>query len=67
MAVKRIILIALIILSVCLNVSAESILTGTVTNGRQVPFDFVSVTASPYHSPKNIIASAFTDDKGEFS
>lgn len=66
MDLRKIILPVLTAVSVCCNLFAESVLTGIVRNTHGVPLDLVSILVSPSHSPKTILASAFTDENGQF-
>ena len=45
---------------------SQSNISGVVKNTEGGSVDFVSVIASPTNAPKTILASAFTDENGEF-
>lgn len=47
-------------------VEGQSLISGVVKNADGCGMDFVCVTASPSNAPKNISASAFTDENGKF-
>lgn len=47
-------------------VEGQSLISGVVQNTDGCGMDFVCVTASPTNAPKNISASAFTDENGKF-
>ncbi len=47
-------------------VEGQSLISGVVKNTDGCGMDFVCVTASPTNAPKNISASAFTDENGKF-
>lgn len=51
---------------VAINSMAQSVISGRVSNAVGNGVDFVSVIASPANAPKTILASAFTDENGQF-
>lgn len=51
---------------VAINSMAQSVIRGRVSNAVGNGMDFVSVIASPANAPKTILASAFTDENGQF-
>lgn len=51
---------------VAINSMAQSVISGRVSNAVGNGMDFVSVIASPANAPKTILASAFTDENGQF-
>lgn len=51
---------------VAINSMAQSVISGRVSNAVGNGMDFVSVIASLASAPKTILASAFTDENGQF-
>lgn len=51
---------------VAINSMPQSVISGRVSNAVGNGVDFVSVIASPANAPKTILASAFTDENGQF-
>ena len=58
--------ITILCLAAFVSAMAQAVILGVVKTAEGNSVDFVSVIASPANSPKTILASAFTDEKGMF-
>lgn len=59
-------LIFLLLCAIAITSMAQSVVSGKVSKAEGCGVDFVSVIASPANAPKTILASAFTDENGNF-